>query len=414
MAAAHNNMVKGAAHPSGLAPGYYWFFIIYMAALSAFGSFVNDMYVPSLPEMRRYFHVSVSTVNLGLSFGMLGLGLGQLVLGPVSDKIGRKPVLLWALVLFTVACVVSVFSPNIGFFLVCRFFQGAGASAGYFLGRTMPADITGGRVLAKMMAIIGTINGLAPASAPVLGGFLADACGWRGTFVFLAVVGIVLMCFSPRLKESLPAARRAPGGIWQAFGNYRVLLKNRKFMVHVTLKGSALGLLFAYVSSAPFIMQEHYGFSQSLFGVVMGVNALFMMAGALVALKFRYLKTAAVWGGRILLVAIAGEAVSLWLVRSFWVYEAWMVAALAAMGLIFTAGNTLAMNEGRADAGSASAVLGLMGYLFGMVASPLVGIGDVLHSSAVCFLVLAGIVYLCSVLTGRIAPDLNAAASPRS
>lgn len=117
-------MVKGAAHPSGLAPGYYWFFIIYMAALSAFGSFVNDMYVPSLPEMRRYFHVSVSTVNLGLSFGMLGLGLGQLVLGPVSDKIGRKPVLLWALVLFTVACVVSVFSPNIGFSWCAAFSRG--------------------------------------------------------------------------------------------------------------------------------------------------------------------------------------------------------------------------------------------------------------------------------------------------
>ena len=407
-----NSTSQGAApassHPSGLPNNYYWFFIIYMAALSAFGSFINDMYVPSLPEMCRHFHASTSTVQLGLSFGMLGLGLGQMILGPVSDRVGRKPVLIGSIILFTIACVVSIFSPTIGFFLVCRFFQGVGGSGGYFLARTMPADIVGGRVLAKMMAIIGAINGIAPASAPVIGGFMADAAGWRGTFVLLVVIGIVLLCFSPKLKETLPVAKRETGSLWEAFRGYGLLFRNRKFMIHVILKGSALGLLFAYVSSAPFIMQDHYGWSQSAFGVIMGLNAVLMAIGSMVALKFKYLKNAARFGGYLLLIMIVGEAVSLWFVDSFWVYEAWIVPALFAMGIIFTAGNTLAMNEGRSDAGAASAVLGLSGYVFGMTASPLVGLGNLLHSTAITFGVLAVIVFIVSLISGRMAPDLVA------
>ena len=111
----------------------FTFFVLYMAALSAFGSFVNDMFVPAMPEMRDAFKCSVSTIQLGLTMGMAGLALGQFVLGPVSDKYGRKPTLMWSLVVFMVAGVVSIFSPDVWFFLVCRFFQGLGASGGYFI-----------------------------------------------------------------------------------------------------------------------------------------------------------------------------------------------------------------------------------------------------------------------------------------
>lgn len=382
----------------GLPRGYYWFFIIMMAGMSAFGSFVNDMYVPSLPLMTHFFHASASTVQLGLSFGMLGLASGQIVLGPVSDKTGRIPVLKWTLLLFIISCLASIFSPNIGFFLGCRFFQGVGASCGYFLGRTMPADVTGGRSLAQMMAVIGAINGIAPASAPVLGGVLADGFGWQGTFVFLALFGLLLFVASHWLKESLPAGHRSQGSIWHAFDNYKALICQLKFMTHVMLKGVTLGLLFAYISSAPFILQNHYGVSQSMFGLIMGCNALFVVAGSMIALKFRYLKTSALTGGIIVLAGMIGEAVSLYLIHNFWVYEAWMVTSIFGMGLIFTASNTLAMNEGRQDAGSASALLGVAGYLFGMVASPIVGLGDILHTTAVTFVILGIAVLGISVL----------------
>lgn len=404
-----NTETASSGHPSALPDNYYWFFILYMVALSAFGSFVNDMYTPSLPAMARGFHTSAPVVQLGLSLGMAGLGLGQVILGPVSDKVGRKPVLTWSLILFTVACVVSVFSPTIEFFLVCRFFQGIGASSGYFLGRTMPADVTGGRTLAKMMAIIGAINGVAPASAPVLGGILADCHGWQSVFVVLALMSVALLAFLPRLRESLPPSRRQKGSLWKSFGAYGSLLRNRPFMTHVLLKGAALGLLFAYMSALPFILQEHYGLSQTLFGLVTGFNALFTALGSFLALRFKPLKKAAFAGGILLFVSFAGEAVSLWCIHSFWVFEAWMIPAVFGLGLIFTPANTLAMNEGRADAGTSSAVLGVTGYIFGMIVTPLVGLGNVLHSTAIVFMVLGVLVAVVAYASVRLAPDLDPA-----
>ena len=133
------------------------------------GSFVNDMYSPALPAMVRFFGCTVSIGQLGLTMGMIGLGIGQIILGPVSDKYGRRPVLIASMSLFVVAAVVSIFSSTIHFFNLCRLFQGMGASGGYFLARTIPADVYSGRQLAKLMALIGAINGVAPASAPLVG-----------------------------------------------------------------------------------------------------------------------------------------------------------------------------------------------------------------------------------------------------
>ena len=175
-----------ATYPHG--KNYYIFLVAYLVGLSAFGSFVNDMYLPTLPEMTRYFQCPVSVIQLGLTMGMLGLGIGQLILGPASDKYGRKPVLMTTMTIFIIGAVVSIFSPDIHFFLGCRFVQGIGASGGYFLARTIPADIFSGRQLAKTMALIGAINGFAPASAPVLGGILAV----RTTLTFFVISSINL------------------------------------------------------------------------------------------------------------------------------------------------------------------------------------------------------------------------------
>lgn len=386
---------------------YYWFIVVYLVALSALGSFVNDMYTPSLPEMHRFFHCSVSTVQLGLTMGMIGLGLGQLILGPVSDRYGRKPVLAASLSLFIVAAVVSVFSPTIHFFLWCRLVQGLGASGGYFLARTIPADLYAGRALARFMAIIGAINGIAPASAPVLGGITADAFGWRGVFWALAAFALVVLAVSPWMKETLAPSRRATGSWWMSVKGYKTLLSNRPFMIHVSLKGVSLGLLFAYISAAPFILQEHYGFSQTGFGLVIGFNALFVMGGAMVALKFKPLKKAARVGASVLAVFVAAEAVALDAVHSFWLFEGLMIPVLFSLGMIFTASNTLAMNEGRAQAGEASAVLGVAGYIVGAIVSPLVGIGDVLHSTAITFVIVSMFILICAHASRLLPPDLD-------
>lgn len=385
----------------------YTFLIGYLVALSAFGSFVNDMYLPSLPEMTRFFGCSASTVQLGLTMGMIGLGLGQLVLGPLSDKYGRKPVLLWSLLIFCVGGVASVFARSISFFLLCRLVQGLGASGGYFLARTIPTDIFHGRGLAKTMAVVGAINGFAPASAPIIGGVVSDHLHWQAVFVLLTIIAMLLLCFSPKLKETLPVQNRAKGSIWSAFGGYKKLIRNYRFMIHALLKGSALGLLFAYLSSAPFIMQDHFGFSETLFGCVIGINALFVAAGAMVALKFHTLKKGAVVGGIALMIATLPEAITMICFEDFWTYELLLLPMLFSLGMIFTVGNTLAMNEGRDDAGNASALLGIMGYVFGSIVSPIVGKGNIVHTTAYVFLALAAITLLFSWLTKRIPADLD-------
>ena len=201
----------------------FWFFVTFMVLLSALGSFVNDMFTPTFPAMCRFFHTSIHTVQMGLTTGMAGLAIGQLVLGPMSDHYGRKPILIGEISLFIVAAIVSVFSPTIHFFIWCRFFQGIGASGGYLLSRTMPADLYNGRQLAKIMALIGAINGIAPASAPVLGGVTADAYGWKGIFVVLTIFAALVLLMTIFAKETLPPSLRASGSVWQSFKGYKDL-----------------------------------------------------------------------------------------------------------------------------------------------------------------------------------------------
>lgn len=384
------------------------YLVLYLAGLSAFGSFVNDMYLPSLPSMMKYFGCTVSVVQLGLTTGMIGLAIGELFLGPFSDKYGRKPLLIVSLILFVIASTISIFSPTIKFFLVFRFFQGLGASGGYCLARSIPADIYGGRMLARTMAIIGAINGFAPASAPVFGGLISDRFTWRGVFVVLSIIGVILLGFTFKFKESLPPDRRSQGSIWRPFRNFIILLKNKAFLVHILLKGAALGMVFAYISAGPFIFETHFGFSQTVFGLFMGGNALLVAAGAMVALKFKVLKEAAYIGaiGLIFFTLVEAAIMYIW-PHVFLAFELMLLPMLFCLGMIFTVGNTLAMNEGRAMAGDASALLGIVGYIFGAVVSPLVGQGNILHATAIALVSLSVVVLVFAILSKRLAPDLD-------
>ena len=393
--------------------GYYWFVIIYLVLLSAFGSFVNDMYIPTLPVMCKAFHCSVSTCQLGLTFGMIGLGIGQMLFGPFSDRWGRKPILYIAMVVFAIGAFCSVWSKSIWEFIWWRLVQGFGASGGYFLARTIPADMYRGQDLAKVMALVGAINGFAPASAPVIGGFVSHSVGWKGIFWILFGFSLFLLVLAPALKESLPKQRRVQGHFWIAFENYGYLIKNKRFMIHSLLKGAALGLVFAYVSAAPLIIQDHYHYTQLQFGLFMGFNAIFIALGATLALTFKPLKKAAVYGARGLFLVVFGQGICLYLLDNVWVYEAWNICMIFCVGMIFTVSNTLAMNEGRLYAGDASALLGFIGYVFGGAASPLVGLGDILHSTAITQLVLAFLVlvfaHMTKVLPAELVPTFQSA-----
>ena len=369
------------------------FLLCYLAALGAFGSFVNDLYLPTLPQMRAEFHVSRSVVQLGLSFGMIGLGLGELYWGPLSDKLGRKPVLYFSMAVFMAAAAISIFSPGIVFFLICRLFQGLGGAGAILLSRAIPADRFSGRSLAQIMALVGAINGIAPVGGPLLGGFLADSIGWRGVFGVLTGIGALMLLFGFHVPETLPRQERKTGSLASLMRDYLPLLRNRKFMIHVWLKGAALGALFSYISAGPFIFEEHFGFSASAFGLIFGGNAVAIVLGSIATMKFPTMKQAAVIGSAGMTLFALAEGIVIMFVDNYWVFEGMILPMLFCSGIVFASSNTLAMNEGRAVAGSASAILGLAGYLFGCVVSPLVGLGDILVSTSICLCVCALIAF---------------------
>ena len=367
---------------------YYVFLIVFLGMLSAFGPFVTDMYLPTLPSMADIFHTTPSQVQMGLATSMLGLAVGQVFFGPLSDKYGRRMVLIAAMVLFAVSTVVSIYSPTIEFFNVCRFVQGLGGAGGIVLSRSISTDCYSGRELAKTLAIIGAVNGIAPVTAPVVGGVVAGAVGWKGIFWILFALGVVLAGMCLVFRESLPRDSRHTGSVFSLMSAFPRLVRMPYFRVYVLMFGFANGVLFAYISSASFIIQNYFHFSELAFAVIFGVNALGIGIGSALALKFKKMTDAAVFGAVGAGLFSVLQLVCYVLFDAFASYEVLTFGLLVSVGYIFTSATTLAMDEGRAFVGAASAIFGATGFLFGGIVSPLVGMGNIMSTTleiiAVC------------------------------
>ena len=364
---------------------YKVFLLLLLGLLTAFGPFVTDMYVPSLPSMVGYFHTQLTMVQLGLTTSMIGLALGQLVFGPISDKMGRKRPLLAAMLLFTVSTVFIIFAPNIETFTVLRFFQGLGGAGGIVISRSVATDSFDGHQLLKMLAVIGAINGIAPIAAPVAGGAIVDSVGWQGIFVVLLVIGVVLTVGSACMKESLAVEHRKRDSMLKTFGLIGTVTKNREFMGYVMQQAAAQVILFGNIASSSFIVQDHYGYSAMAYSLAFAANGVCIALGAALSARFNKPQNSVKASCAGMLVLSAAQAGVLWADASFWVYEGVLCMLLAFMGLTFTASTTLALESERKHAGSGSAVLGAVGFLCGGLVSPLVGMGNIMHSTGLTF-----------------------------
>ncbi|MDE6513979.1 MAG: multidrug effflux MFS transporter [Muribaculaceae bacterium] len=390
---------------SAYAPKNFTLFVIFLAIIGAFSSLVNDMYLPTMPSMMREFRTSASMTQMGISMAMAGMGVGSVLWGSASDRYGRKPVLLISLVVFVAATILAIPSHTIGWFIGCRFFQGLGAGGAMVLSTSIPADVYMGRRLAAVMAIMGAINGVAPALGPVAGGLMANSVGWRGIFVVLLIIGVGMTLWTLHYKETLPPQRRLQTRtLGDYIRAYKVLITNRRFMIYVTIKAVAIGLLYAYIASAPFIIQNHYGFSALTFGLIFGGNAIAMGLGSTLALRFKVLKQAMVAGCVGMFVFACACAVVMWAEASFALYEIFTIPMLLCAGMIFSSANTLSMEVGRSEAGTASAVLSLVKYAFAAVVSPLVGLGNMFHSAAIAYVATTLLALLLAFCAFRLSP----------
>lgn len=373
------------------------FILIFLGMLTAFGPFVTDMYLPTLPAMSQFFNTSSSFIQLGLTTSMIGLAVGQLLFGPLSDKYGRRFPLISALSLFLISTIGCIYSPNIIQFVGWRLIQGIAGAGGIVISRSIAADKYSGKELAKMLAIIGAINGIAPVAAPILGGTMADITGWQGIFWVLFLIGILLLAGSIHFNDTLPAEKRGKTKWIDVYHGLITVLHNRSYVCYILQNGFAQSVLFANIASSPFIMQQHYGFSPFMFSVCFGINAIAIGIAAASAAKFRHPEQALYTGSIGMVLASVCLFIAFYSNCSFWVYETLLIGLLLMLGLTFTASNTLAMDSARSNAGIASALLGALGFAFGGLVSPLVGLGNILISTGLVFIIGSLGSFICTL-----------------
>lgn len=389
---------KGTCSTAGASRGTR--LILILGALSAFGPLSLDMYLPSLPALARDMDTSASQAQLSLTFCLLGLALGQLLAGPLSDVRGRRGPLLASLAVYFAASLACVYSPGIWVFCALRLVQGLAGAAGIVLSKAVVRDMYTGTELTRCFAMLMLVNGAAPVLAPVLGAQLLSWTSWRGVFLILAAIGAVMLASVWLwLPETLPRERRARGGLPHTLSAFRSLLQDRRFVGLALSQGFMYAAMFAYIAGSPFVLQELYGVSPQVFSLVFAVNGLgIILAG----------QTAGKLAGRVREERLFAAGIGMGLVGGLGLLvsilaDAGLAAILcclflvvSSIGIASTSGTSLAMEHYGHAAGSASALLGLVSFIAGGIVSPLVGLGG--QGTALPMGVLIAIAEVCAVL----------------
>lgn len=357
-----------------------------LGLLTAFVPFVTDFYLPALPALADYFRSSASMAQMSLTTGMLGLAVGQVFIGPISDRYGRRIPLLVSMAAFIAATTFCIVAPNIYLFNLLRLLQGFTAAGGIVLARSIATDLYTGSELTRFIAMISAVNGIAPVVAPVAGGLLLDFTSWKGTFVLLLLIGAVLAALCSQVRESLPVARRSAHGLLAAFAAYGKVLRNPKYIAFLAAYASSMLVLFAYISASPFILQQAYGLSPLAFGLCFAANAVGIGAGCAVAGRFADPYRGLRIGGSVCVVAAIVTSAALWTKAPIAIIEPAFFLLMFAFGMIQPAGTSIVLDCERENAGAASAALGASGFLMGGIVSPLVGIGNIFVASGTAIL----------------------------
>ncbi|MET9675723.1 multidrug effflux MFS transporter [Streptomyces sp. NPDC006482] len=353
-----------------------------LGGLSALPPLSMDMYLPALPEVTGALHAPAATVQLTLTACLAGMALGQLVVGPMSDKWGRRRPLLVGMVVYVLATAVCALAPTAELLIGFRLLQGLAGAAGIVIARAVVRDLYDGVEMARFFSTLMLISGVAPVIAPVIGGQILRVTDWRGVFHVLTVIGLLLTLVVWRfLGETLPPERRHEGGVGDALRTMRGLLADRVFTGYMLAGGLAFAALFAYIAASPFVVQELYGASPQTFSLLFGLNSVGLVIVGQINGKLLV--------GRVSLDKVLGWGIGIILLSSLALLlmtsgvfgevglapvAAGLFVLMSAMGLALPNTNAQALMRTRHAAGSASALLGTSSFLVGAVASPLVGI----------------------------------------
>jgi DHA1 family bicyclomycin/chloramphenicol resistance-like MFS transporter len=379
-----------------------------LGAFVALGPLTVDMYLPALPTIADDLRTSASTVQLTLTGTLVGLALGQLVLGPLSDALGRKRPLLAGTALHVVASLLVLVAPSIGVLGLLRFLQGVGTAAGAVIALAVVRDLFEGRAAATMLSRLFLVLGAAPVLAPTIGGELLRVTSWRGIFLVLGLYGVALLVMGRfAVRETLPPERRRSSGVAGTLRGYRTLFRDRTYVGLVLVAGLTMAGLFSYVSGSSFVFQDQFGLDEQQFGLLFGAGAVWLIAATqlnpVVLRRFSPAQVlvaatvaGALAGGVLLVLAGSGTGGRWGVVLPLW-------AVLFASGLALPNAPALALSRHGEAAGTAAALLGAVQFGVGAAVAPLVGVlgNDAVAMGAV---VVAALVLAIAVLAAVVRP----------
>ena len=348
--------------------------------LTAIAPLATDMYVPAFPSVAGELSATATQVQLTLTTFFVGMALGQLIAGPVSDQHGRRRLLIAAIVVMTVASVVCAVTPTIGVMMAGRFVQGFAGGWAMVIGRAVIVDLARGARLVRVLNVIAAVGGIAPIVGPLLGAVILQLSHWRMSFWAVAAMGVaMILAVVVAVPETLPVERRHGGGL-RAFGTAgRQVLRQRRYVGYVLVSGSAMGAVFAYVATSAFVLQSMNGMSPIAYSADFAANAAGMTVAALLAARLagRVATRKLIAAGQVaaLLAGVAMLAGALWWDTPLLLAVVCFAVLMTAQGLIGPNGGALASAEVPEHPGTGSAVLGFVQWIAAGIIAPIAGLG---------------------------------------
>lgn len=378
-AAEHDVSEGGESPPGGSAP-IGLALLLTLALLAAFAPIATDLYLPGFPAIAEDLGSAASGVQLTLTTFLIGLACGQLLMGPLSDRFGRKTPLVASAVVCVLAGIASATAPTLPVLVAARLVQGFAGAGGMVIGRAIISDLVTGRAAARAFTLMLTVGGVAPVLAPLAGGLLSDPIGWRGMlWTVTGLCSVMLVAVVVVVPETHPEETRSAAAVPYATA-LRKVLGSRGYRGHTAVFALSFAMMMSYISASPFIYQRVLGLSEVEYGAAFGVNAVGLISAGAVAgrLLQRVDPSHIVAASLVLQVAATLSLVALVLLGvPAWTYAVAIFFAVLSNGGITGSSAALAMGHVREVAGTGSAVLGFSQFALGAVVSPLVGLsGD--------------------------------------